>query len=75
MGADGGCWKLWTGEIVALTSSWQCECSGPMESGELRGRMFFSSSSVLLGRFPSLMFRVSRRRIFMARAPGTKTRH
>lgn len=59
---------------VYLTSllpiCWRSSC---LSVKELRGRMFFSSSSLLLGRFPSLMFRVSRRRILMARAPGIET--
>lgn len=47
---------------------WRSSC---LSVSELRGKMFFSSSSFLLGRFPSLMFRVSRRRILLAREPGT----
>lgn len=56
---------------VYLTSlqpiCWRSSC---LSVSELRGRMFFSSSSFLLGRFPSLMFRVSRRRILMAKEPS-----
>lgn len=61
---------------VYLTSlqpiCWRSSC---LSVSELRGRMFFSSSSFLLGRFPSLMFKVSRRRIFMAKEPKTKLKH
>lgn len=57
--------------FVYLTSlqpiCWRSSC---LSVSELRGRMFFSSSSLLLGRFPSLMLSVSRRRIFMAKEPG-----
>lgn len=45
---------------------WRSSC---LSISELRGRMFFSSNSFLLGRFRSLRFRVSRRRILIVKEP------
>lgn len=59
---------------IYLTSLQPICCRSSCRSvSDVRGRMFFSSSSLLLGLFPSLMASVSRRRILLAREP-TKTK-